>query len=432
MTPCISRASVLLVAVLAALGAFALLPATASASQSGTVTLSGYGGTTHVYSTANNDQVNSSFGAVAGGQSLFLSVYPADFYTTFRHIEVYLFSHGPMVPGTYTATQGFQSYYAEHGLVVQDGVDSVTDATGTFTINSIDTTSPWGLQFDVSWTSPLGSGHAVVTATAPPDTTPPTVVFSPSDTVVAETTGAGTTVDFASHVSATDDRDPNPQVTCTPSSGSYFAVGYNEVWCTATDNAGNTSYPRLLRVIVLAPDTTPPYFYYLPDYNVPATGPDGATISLYMLAYDDRGTATITCTVPPNGTQIVGSYATLKFPINAPGTSTTVNCVATDAAGNQTNGSFKVHVQGAGELTGALIAEIDGWNLDKLGTSLHDKLVIVQGALAAGKTAEALEDLDAFVSQVNAVKSGTKLPDWWWQSGEIKSKVGQIETVIGS
>jgi hypothetical protein len=38
---------------------------------------------------------------------------------------------------------------------------------------------------------------------------------------------------------ASDDRDPNPTVTCTPPSGSFFPVGTTTVNCQATDASGN-------------------------------------------------------------------------------------------------------------------------------------------------------------------------------------------------
>ena len=41
-------------------------------------------------------------------------------------------------------------------------------------------------------------------------------------------------------MTATDDVDPNPTVTCTPASGSPFPNGDTTVICTATDKAGNT------------------------------------------------------------------------------------------------------------------------------------------------------------------------------------------------
>ena len=50
---------------------------------------------------------------------------------------------------------------------------------------------------------------------------------------------AGAIVTFTA--TAEDDLDPNPTVTCTPPSGSLFAIGATEVECVATDNGANTS-----------------------------------------------------------------------------------------------------------------------------------------------------------------------------------------------
>src|SRR5207253_7514706 len=41
--------------------------------------------------------------------------------------------------------------------------------------------------------------------------------------------------------SASDGADPHPSVSCTPGSGSRFAIGTTTVACTATDHVGNTS-----------------------------------------------------------------------------------------------------------------------------------------------------------------------------------------------
>ena len=77
-----------------------------------------------------------------------------------------------------------------------------------------------------------------------------------------------------------------------------------------------------------------------------------------------------------------------------------------------------------------LINKIDSWNLGKLGSSLHDKLVTVQRMLTAGKKQQALENLESFVHELDAQK-GSGLPDWWWQSWQLKSDAQQIRTVIG-
>jgi hypothetical protein len=40
---------------------------------------------------------------------------------------------------------------------------------------------------------------------------------------------------------ASDGADPNPNVSCTPASGSVFPIGATSVACTATDHVGNTA-----------------------------------------------------------------------------------------------------------------------------------------------------------------------------------------------
>ena len=60
----------------------------------------------------------------------------------------------------------------------------------------------------------------------------------------------GTVVSF--DVAATDNADPNPQVTCAPASGSTFPIGETAVTCTATDSNGNTA-SATFKVIVLRP-----------------------------------------------------------------------------------------------------------------------------------------------------------------------------------
>jgi len=71
----------------------------------------------------------------------------------------------------------------------------------------------------------------------PPDLLPPVITVAD---VVANATGpTGAVVTYG--VSVSDDRDPSPILTCSPSSGSLFPIGTTTVTCTATDNAGNTS-----------------------------------------------------------------------------------------------------------------------------------------------------------------------------------------------
>jgi hypothetical protein len=70
------------------------------------------------------------------------------------------------------------------------------------------------------------------------DVDPPKLSL-PSGVSVNATSSAGATVNYAA--SATDVSDPNPQVTCTPPSGSTFPIGTTTVVCVALDNQGNSS-----------------------------------------------------------------------------------------------------------------------------------------------------------------------------------------------
>ncbi len=66
------------------------------------------------------------------------------------------------------------------------------------------------------------------------------VLSGPPTNPVATASGpGGATVVFS--VTATDDQDGEFPATCTPASGSVFAVGTTPVTCTATDANGNTA-----------------------------------------------------------------------------------------------------------------------------------------------------------------------------------------------
>lgn len=79
------------------------------------------------------------------------------------------------------------------------------------------------------------------------DTTPP-VVNCPGNITVETHDPNGTTVTFT--VTATDNCDPNPSVTCTPTSGDHFPVGTTTVTCLATDACSNVSAPCSFKVTV--------------------------------------------------------------------------------------------------------------------------------------------------------------------------------------
>ncbi len=160
------------------------------------------------------------------------------------------------------------------------------------------------------------------------DTTPPTLTV-PAD-IIAEATGpSGAAVSFTA--SATDLVDPSPSVTCSPASGSTFALGATTVSCTAKDASGNVSAVKTFKVTVQ--DTTPPSVSVPADITAEATGPSGAAVSYSGDSATDLvdGSITPTCAPASGSTFALGT--------------TTVTCSATDGHGNTGTNSFKVTVQ---------------------------------------------------------------------------------------
>jgi HYR domain/Kelch motif/Galactose oxidase, central domain len=83
------------------------------------------------------------------------------------------------------------------------------------------------------------------------DMVPPTIT-TPGDLTVVASGLEGAVVNFT--VSATDNIDANPELTCEPASGSTFPVGETTVTCTATDSSGNTATARFSVTVVAALD----------------------------------------------------------------------------------------------------------------------------------------------------------------------------------
>jgi hypothetical protein len=155
------------------------------------------------------------------------------------------------------------------------------------------------------------------------DATPP-IVMVPGTT----TAGPGGIATFTT--TAHDLVDGDLPVTCTPPSGGAFPPGTTTVACTATDAAGNVGTASF---IVEAPlDTTPPVLILPDDISVEATDPSGAVVTYVASSIDDvDGPGGAICFLPSGST----------FPL---GTST-VTCVASDAAGNEATGTFAIRVE---------------------------------------------------------------------------------------
>lgn len=158
----------------------------------------------------------------------------------------------------------------------------------------------------------FGSFHVTVTG-GPPQLIVP-------DDIEVEATGPLTPVTYTVQVF-------DGTVSCSPASGSGFPLGTTTVNCTATNTVGSTT--GSFNVTVL--DRTPPTLT-LADVTAEATSAAGA-----MVPYVATATDLVDGDVTPSCTPISGS----TFPLG----STTVQCTATDAHGNTSEGSFTVTVQ---------------------------------------------------------------------------------------
>lgn len=136
-------------------------------------------------------------------------------------------------------------------------------------------------------------------------------------------------------------------------------------------------------------DSTPPVLTVPAEVTADAVDPAGVAVSYEASAVDALDGAVPVACSPASGT---------TFPIGT----TTVDCSATDRVGNIATATFQIRVRGADEQVADLIALLDGYGLDRLGTSLRDKLSTVQRLLAAGKPQQAQDNLEAFIAQVDA------------------------------
>jgi hypothetical protein len=210
------------------------------------------------------------------------------------------------------------------------------------------------------------------------DTTPPTINV-PSNRTVEATGPSGATVRF--EVSARDAVDGAVTPSCSPASGSTFALGTTAVQCSATDRAGNSASGSFE---VTVADRTPPTLNLPDTLNVRATSRSGAIVNYTATASDAVDTNVTTVCTPRSGA---------LFGLG----STTVTCRATDSSGNTATGSFRVVV---GDTTPPVLA-------------LPSDLTI-EATSSAGATVSfsvgAEDEVDGSIAPVCSPRAGSTFP----------------------
>jgi hypothetical protein len=181
-----------------------------------------------------------------GGSYFHASVIQGN-YTHWWYVDIAAPSGQPLQTGSYTgATRYPFNQPGEPGLSISGDGRGCNTLTGQFDINDVQF-APTGelLVFDATFEQHCEGNPAALfgririeNTPPPPDTTPPTL-YLPGDMTVEAPDSSGTNVYYSA--SASDNRDPNPTVSCSPASGSFFAVGDTTVNCTATDASGNVA-----------------------------------------------------------------------------------------------------------------------------------------------------------------------------------------------
>jgi HYR domain-containing protein len=165
------------------------------------------------------------------------------------------------------------------------------------------------------------------------DTTPPALYGVPVDIWMDTSDRSGAIVGWRPEPFAVDDVDGTIGVSCSPASGSHFAIGTTGVTCSATDAAGNVATADPFSVHLTLVDSTAPVLSHVPSgIAVDTTNPAGRTVTWGLPSADDAvdGPVLVTCAPASGSTFAVGP--------------TTVSCTASDAAGNVATDSFTVRV----------------------------------------------------------------------------------------
>ncbi len=209
----------------------------------------------------------------------------------------------------------------------------------------------------------------VAFAECPVTNTAPSLML-PNDFSIEATSSAGATVTYAVTASDAQDGDLTASVVCTPASGTTFALGITTVNCSVTD-AGGLEATGSFDVTVV--DTTPAKFVTFPTEPVKlvAANIDGAVLDITTLdiTVEDVGGVSEPSTFACD--YVAGTVLAI-------GSTTEVDCTATDAIGNESDVStFEVfvglNVGGTGFLPPLRMA--DPFSAHKRGSTIPHKFL---------------------------------------------------------
>jgi hypothetical protein len=256
--------------------------------------------------------------------------------------------------------------------------------------------------------TPASYTWVVQTDTVPPDTTITAQPVDPTNQTGATFSFTGT--DNLGVAGFQCSLDGTAFSACTsPQTYTSLSQGSHTFQVRAKD-AGGTVDPTPASYTWTV-DTTAPTVTVPANITADATSNAGAVVTFTASATDtDPENPAVSC-APPSGSTF--AIAT-----------TTVNCSATDAAGNTGTNSFTVTVRGAAEQLTTLVGSVRAVGP---GTSLLSKAQAAQAALAAGLVPDACSVLGAMINEARA-QSGQRLTVA--QARQIIADTARIRAVL--
>jgi HYR domain-containing protein len=205
-----------------------------------------------------------------------------------------------------------------------------------------------------------------------------------------------------------------------PDASGTYPLGSTAVTFTATDASGNVA---TCSAPVTVKDTTPPALVVPAGFSVDATTPAGAVLTYSTSATDVcAGAVTPVCAPASGGT----------FPMNPPGTFTTVHCDAADPQGNRATGSFPVHVAGAVEQIENLDRLVVSLRLPRsLDPHLRGDLREALETIGQGEPREGCDPMSEFIDTVRSASASRKPRIAAEQARALLEAAARIRAVLG-
>jgi hypothetical protein len=299
------------------------------------------------------------------------------------------------------------------GNLVVTNVRGFTPAAGqTFKVVTCSTACDGTFQLASAFYSALYHPQDVTLITSGTADTDLALSGVPADITVNATSSSGAIVTYAAPT-AVDEAGESPTASCSPASGSTFAIGTTIVTCTASDSDDAPS--TVSQTFTVTVNDTDLALSGVPaNMTINATGPMGATVNYAPpTVSDEDASLPMPACSPASGT---------TFAIGT----TTVNCAVSDAddSNSPVNASFMVTVKGASAQLVDLRQAVQGVGP---GTSLGDKVQSAQSYLASGDVADTCSTLTAFIHEVKA-QSGKSIPVA--QASQLIADAQRIQAVL--